>query len=120
MSRYRLLPTPAQETVLREHCAHARDVWNLAVAQHPHWRAGPARPPRPGGRIAGALRPRPVRLEPGGPAAHALAAGPDGRARLPGAVPAAHRRAERASVAGGRLPDGAAGAAGLRPGDDRV
>jgi putative transposase len=31
MSRYRLLPTPAQEAVLRNHCAHARFTWNLAV-----------------------------------------------------------------------------------------
>ncbi len=37
MSRYRLLPTPAQEAVLRGHCAHARYVWNLAVEQHAHW-----------------------------------------------------------------------------------
>jgi transposase len=28
MSRYRLAPTPAQEAVLRGHCAHARYVWN--------------------------------------------------------------------------------------------
>jgi putative transposase len=40
MSRYRLLPTPAQEAVLREHCGHARYVWNLAVEQHAHWRPG--------------------------------------------------------------------------------
>ena len=40
MSRYRLLPTPAQEAVLRGHCAHARYVWNLAVEQHAHWRPG--------------------------------------------------------------------------------
>jgi putative transposase len=40
MSRYRLLPTPAQEAVLRDHCAHARYVWNLAVEQHQHWRPG--------------------------------------------------------------------------------
>ena len=40
MSRYRLLPTPAQEAVLREHCAHARYVWNLAVEQHAHWHPG--------------------------------------------------------------------------------
>jgi putative transposase len=40
MSRYRLLPTPAQEAVLRVHCAHARYVWNLAVEQHQHWRPG--------------------------------------------------------------------------------
>ena len=40
MSRYRLLPTPAQEVVLRDHCAHARFTWNLAVEQHSHWRPG--------------------------------------------------------------------------------
>ncbi len=40
MSRYRLLPTPAQEAVLRDHCAHARFTWNLAVEQHSHWRPG--------------------------------------------------------------------------------
>src|SRR5712671_1578792 len=40
MSRYRLVPTPAQEAVLRGHCAHARFVWNLAVEQHAHWRPG--------------------------------------------------------------------------------
>ena len=40
MSRFRLLPTPAQQTVLRDHCGHARYVWNLAVEQHAHWRPG--------------------------------------------------------------------------------
>jgi putative transposase len=40
MSRYRLLPTPAQQAVLRDHCGHARYVWNLAVEQHSHWRLG--------------------------------------------------------------------------------
>src|SRR6266704_4285457 len=45
MSRYRLLPTPAQEAVLRDHCAHARFTWNLAVEQHRHWRPGRARAP---------------------------------------------------------------------------
>ncbi|MGP0026088.1 MAG: RNA-guided endonuclease InsQ/TnpB family protein [Streptosporangiaceae bacterium] len=40
MSRYRLLPTPAQEAVLRNHCGHARYVWNLAVEQHSHWHPG--------------------------------------------------------------------------------
>jgi transposase len=40
MSRYRLLPTPAQEAVLRVHCGHARYVWNLAVEQHLHWHPG--------------------------------------------------------------------------------
>ena len=40
MARYRLLPSSAQEAVLRNHCAHARYVWNLAVEQHAHWRLG--------------------------------------------------------------------------------
>jgi len=40
MSRYRLVPTPAQEAVLRDHCAHARFVWNLGVEQHSWWRPG--------------------------------------------------------------------------------
>jgi putative transposase len=40
MSRYRLLPSPAQEAVLQVHCAHARYVWNLAVEQHAHWHPG--------------------------------------------------------------------------------
>src|SRR5580700_9824940 len=40
MSRYRLYPTPAQEAVLRDHCGHARYVWNLAVEQHGHWHPG--------------------------------------------------------------------------------
>ena len=40
MSRYRLLPTPAQEAVLRDHCGHARHVWNLAIEQHAHWHPG--------------------------------------------------------------------------------
>ena len=40
MSRFRLLPAPAQEAVLRDHCGHARYVWNLAVEQHSHWRPG--------------------------------------------------------------------------------
>ena len=42
MSRYRLVPTPAQEAILRAHCGHARYVWNLAVEQHAHWRPGRA------------------------------------------------------------------------------
>ncbi len=45
MSRYRLVPTPAQEAVLRDHCGHARYVWNLAVEQHAHWRPGRASAP---------------------------------------------------------------------------
>jgi transposase len=40
MSRYRLCPSSTQEAVLRDHCAHARYVWNLAVEQHLHWRPG--------------------------------------------------------------------------------
>src|SRR5580700_8955548 len=40
MSRFRLLPTPTQEAMLRGHCAHARYTWNLAVEQHAHWRPG--------------------------------------------------------------------------------
>ena len=46
MSRYRLYPTTAQEAVLRDHCAHARYVWNLAVEQHAHWH--PSRKGAPG------------------------------------------------------------------------
>jgi transposase len=45
MSRYRLLPTSAQEAVLRDHCGHARYVWNLAVEQHSHWHPGRASAP---------------------------------------------------------------------------
>ncbi|HMH94928.1 MAG TPA: helix-turn-helix domain-containing protein [Streptosporangiaceae bacterium] len=40
MSRYRLLPSHAQEIVLRDHCAQARFVWNLAVEQQSWWRPG--------------------------------------------------------------------------------
>ena len=40
MSRYRLVPSPAQQAILREHCAHARFVWNLAVEQQSWWRPG--------------------------------------------------------------------------------
>src|SRR5215472_8535448 len=40
MSRYRLVPSPGQEAILREHCAHARFVWNLAVEQQAWWRPG--------------------------------------------------------------------------------
>ncbi len=45
MSRYRLLPAPAQQAVLRDHCGHARYVWNLAVEQHQHWHPGRASAP---------------------------------------------------------------------------
>jgi putative transposase len=40
MSRFRLLPTPAQQVVLLAHCRHARFVWNLAVEQQQFWRPG--------------------------------------------------------------------------------
>jgi putative transposase len=40
MYRYRLRPSPTQETLLLKHCAHARFVWNLAVEQHSHWQPG--------------------------------------------------------------------------------
>jgi putative transposase len=46
MSRYRLTPTPAQEAAMREHCAHARFVWNLAVEQHSFWQPGRKAAPR--------------------------------------------------------------------------
>jgi putative transposase len=48
MSRYRLLPTSAQEAVLRDHCGHARTRENLAVEQHSHWH--PSRASAPGYR----------------------------------------------------------------------
>jgi transposase len=45
MSRYRRHPAPAQEAALRDHCGHARYVWNLAVEQHAHWHRGRASAP---------------------------------------------------------------------------
>jgi putative transposase len=45
MSRYRLMPTPAQQVILLIYCAHARFVWNLAVEQYQHWRRGRKSPP---------------------------------------------------------------------------
>jgi hypothetical protein len=45
MSRYRLHPTPAQEAVQRDHCAHARFTWNLAVEWDRHWHLGRASAP---------------------------------------------------------------------------
>ena len=44
--RYRLQPTPEQEAILREHCAHARFVWNLGTEQRLEYR--PGRGPTPG------------------------------------------------------------------------
>jgi putative transposase len=40
MSRFRLLPTPAQQVLLLGHCRHARFVWNLAMEQQQFWRPG--------------------------------------------------------------------------------
>jgi putative transposase len=40
MSRFRLLPTPAQQVMLLEHCRHARFVWNLAVEQQQYSQPG--------------------------------------------------------------------------------
>ena len=40
MSRYRLVLSAKQEATLREHCAHARFVWNLAVEQQSWWHPG--------------------------------------------------------------------------------
>src|SRR5579862_4320646 len=45
MSRYRLFPSSAQHAVLRNHCGHARFIWNLAVEQHQHWHPGRAAAP---------------------------------------------------------------------------
>ena len=44
MSRFRLLPTTAQQVVLLEHCGHARFVWNLAVEQQQFWQPGRCAP----------------------------------------------------------------------------
>lgn len=40
MSRFRIHPTRVQEQQMLQHCANARYVWNLAVEQHAHRRAG--------------------------------------------------------------------------------
>jgi len=45
MSRYRLIPSPDQEMLLRDQCAHARFVWNLAVEQWLWWRLGRTKAP---------------------------------------------------------------------------
>jgi putative transposase len=38
--RYRLTPNEAEMAALRDHCAHARFVWNLAVEQQSWWWPG--------------------------------------------------------------------------------
>ncbi|MFF2144016.1 RNA-guided endonuclease InsQ/TnpB family protein [Kitasatospora sp. NPDC058190] len=40
MARFRMYPTSEQTSVMLDHCAHARYVWNLAVEQHSHWYYG--------------------------------------------------------------------------------
>ena len=45
MSTFRLYPTPTQEVALREHCVHARFVWNLGLEQRLMYR--PERGPAP-------------------------------------------------------------------------
>jgi putative transposase len=40
MASYLLTPELDQVAVLREHCAHARFGWNLAVEQQSWWRRG--------------------------------------------------------------------------------
>ena len=45
MSRYRIDPTPEQESILLRHCSDARYVWNLCVEQEAHWRPGRGRMP---------------------------------------------------------------------------
>ena len=47
-----------QEAILREHCAHARFVWNLAVEQQSWWR--PGRGSAPGRRSGRGNSRRPV------------------------------------------------------------
>jgi len=46
MARFRLYPDPGQQEVLREHCTHARFVWNLGQEQRLGYR--PGRGPTPG------------------------------------------------------------------------
>jgi putative transposase len=35
-----MYPTSEQVSIMLDHCAHARYVWNLAVEQHSHWSKG--------------------------------------------------------------------------------
>ncbi|HEY9334673.1 MAG TPA: helix-turn-helix domain-containing protein, partial [Kribbella sp.] len=37
MTRFRMIPTAAQEAALLGHCAHARFMWNLALEQWAMW-----------------------------------------------------------------------------------
>ena len=62
-----LSPTPAQQAVLRDHCGHARYVWNLAVEQHSHWH--PASQGAPGYLERCGSSPKPGRSSHGWPPA---------------------------------------------------
>jgi putative transposase len=44
-TRCRLYPGTVQEAAIRDHCAHARYVWNLCVEQESWWRPGRGRTP---------------------------------------------------------------------------
>jgi putative transposase len=46
------MPTPAQETILAGHCAHARFIWNLAAEQQSWWRPGRGSAPGYGAQAA--------------------------------------------------------------------
>ena len=46
MSRYRLEPTPEQESILLRHCSDARYLWNLCVEQENEYRPGRGKTPR--------------------------------------------------------------------------
>jgi transposase len=46
MSRYRLEPTPQQESILLRHCSDSRYVWNLCVEQETEYRPGRGKMPR--------------------------------------------------------------------------
>src|SRR5271170_2102045 len=48
--RNRLCPVPAQFPLMREHCAHVRYVWNLAVEQQSWWWPGRGSAPSSAGR----------------------------------------------------------------------
>ncbi|HEX3960340.1 MAG TPA: transposase [Trebonia sp.] len=46
MSRYRLEPTPQQQSMLMRYCSDARYVWNLCVEQENEYRPGRGKVPR--------------------------------------------------------------------------
>ena len=78
-------------------------------------------PPPPSRRCCGTTAATPGTCGTSPSSSPPLAPGPGQGVGLPGAVSAAHPGTSGKPVAGRRLPDGpASGAAGLRPGDDRV